>query len=148
MNEQERRVYKQKWYWKDPERSRARAREWNRKHRKEINERRRKARLGRVAWTPETPEEQFYRWTLRLRRKYGITVDDYDRIFRRQNGACAICGRLPGRWRLRVDHDHVSGKVRGLLCAVCNRDLVRVEQGEWILRAVEYLMRSRQRVGF
>ena len=63
--------------------------------------------------------------------KYGITSKDYKTLFRRQRGACAICGtkKPRGRWNcLHVDHDHRTGKVRGLLCFRCNTRLVFYEQ--------------------
>lgn len=55
------------------------------------------------------------------REQYGITLEDYDRMFAAQGGVCAVCGREPpdGR-RFAVDHDHVTGRVRSLLCARCN----------------------------
>lgn len=81
--------------------------------------------------------------------KYGLTVEDYDRIFAAQSGKCAICdipaedakGRNPGR--LCVDHDHDTGVVRGLLCSPCNAALGSFGDDLDILRkVVEYLERA------
>jgi uncharacterized protein YbaR (Trm112 family) len=59
-----------------------------------------------------------------LRRLYGITLDDYIEMFKKQNGVCAICGyECQTKKSLSVDHDHKTGKVRGLLCNRCNRAL-------------------------
>lgn len=60
-----------------------------------------------------------------LRRKFGITHDDYDSMLLEQNSGCAICGRVPrnGENSLVVDHDHETGVVRGLLCGKCNTSL-------------------------
>lgn len=61
-----------------------------------------------------------------LRRKYGISIEHYDQMLSAQNGVCAICERAEGneiRGRvlaLAVDHDHATGRVRGLLCSACN----------------------------
>jgi hypothetical protein len=63
----------------------------------------------------------------RLKHVFGLTLDQYDKILENQNGVCAICGK-PERAkmygvirRLAVDHDHKTGKIRGLLCALCNQ---------------------------
>ena len=58
-----------------------------------------------------------------LLRQYGLTNADYDRMMERQGGVCAICGQPPTNNLLAVDHDHKTGRVRGLLCAPCNRHL-------------------------
>ena len=52
---------------------------------------------------------------------------EYDRLLARQGGVCLICGRPPQTRRLHVDHDHKTGRIRGLLCMPCNRYVV------WIL---------------
>ena len=53
--------------------------------------------------------------------KYGITERQYRLMLRRQKGRCSICGTLPKKRRLAVDHCHLTGRVRGLLCYHCNR---------------------------
>lgn len=57
----------------------------------------------------------------RRKRKYGITKREYDVRVKEQKGLCAIC-RKP-ETNLRVDHCHVSGDIRGLLCPTCNTGL-------------------------
>ena len=58
------------------------------------------------------------------RRRYGIGIDEYESKFREQNGACAVCKKQNTDWKcLAVDHDHATGKVRGLLCRPCNMAL-------------------------
>lgn len=65
----------------------------------------------------------------RILARHGLTTDDYSRLVECQGGACAICRRpekairLGKTMRLAVDHDHESGRVRGLLCMRCNTDL-------------------------
>lgn len=76
----------------------------------------------------------------KLYRRYGIDPGFYDYLLDQQNGRCAICGALPGRRRLSVDHDHVTGKVRALLCGNCNRGLGYFQDSPEILaKAIEYL---------
>jgi predicted HNH restriction endonuclease len=58
-----------------------------------------------------------------LKRTYGMTTEEYDTMLNAQGGRCAICGESPLRRRLHVDHDHETGRVRGLLCSRCNTAL-------------------------
>lgn len=80
-----------------------------------------------------------------LMRKYGITQEVYDEMFAKQKGLCAICLGGPtdiGKKndRLSVDHDHKTGKVRGLLCNDCNVSLGKFKDDISILkRAIKYL---------
>ena len=61
----------------------------------------------------------------RLKYKFGIAPEQYDKLFKRQNGCCAICkvSQSNLKRRLDIDHDHKTGKVRGLLCISCTRRL-------------------------
>jgi hypothetical protein len=61
-----------------------------------------------------------------IERTYGITLKEYERLYISQNGMCAICHRpetVKGRLFLAVDHNHKTGRVRGLLCSHCNMAL-------------------------
>lgn len=62
-----------------------------------------------------------------LTTKYGITSDDYERMFKSQNGVCFLCGRAQSR-RLHVDHNHKTRELRKLLCAKCNSMLGIIEE--------------------
>lgn len=73
---------------------------------------------------------------------YGITRDDYDRLYEEQGGLCYICHEKPER-ELSVDHDHVTHEVRGLLCRTCNSALGLFKDDPALLeRALEYLNRN------
>lgn len=76
-----------------------------------------------------------------LKCRYNITLDQYDEIFEQQNGVCAICGEPEIKKRLSVDHDHKTGKIRGLLCQRCNFNLGIYEK--WKDEFEKYLGRSR-----
>lgn len=81
-----------------------------------------------------------------LRKSFGISIEEYDAMHAAQNGVCAICAR-PERARrgdktkwLAVDHDHKTGKVRGLLCTPCNIAIGNFEDNEErLFAAVDYL---------
>ena len=64
-----------------------------------------------------------------LKYGYGITLDDYNKMFEQQKGKCAICKRHQNNLTrtLCVDHDHKTNKVRALLCVTCNTDVSVVE---------------------
>ena len=78
-------------------------------------------------------------------KKYGITLEDYNRMFKEQGGSCWICNthQMELDKRLCVDHDHAKeGKesVRGLLCTECNRGLgTFVDDVERLKQAIKYL---------
>ena len=59
----------------------------------------------------------------RAKRQGIAALGGYDAQFEAQRGRCAICGQPPKVRKLNIDHDHVTGAVRGLLCAKCNRGL-------------------------
>ena len=65
-----------------------------------------------------------------LQKAYGISLDDYNELFIQQGGKCAICGKLQSEfdYPFHVDHDHKTGKVRGLLCSGCNTGLGHFEK--------------------
>jgi hypothetical protein len=81
-------------------------------------------------------------------RVYGINGREYDRLLDLQGGRCAICRtRKPGRGKpiFAVDHDHVTGQVRGLLCYKCNTAVAYLQDDPKVLRAaVRYVEQHRQ----
>lgn len=78
-------------------------------------------------------------------KKHGLTLAEYEAVFAKQNGVCAVCKR-PGqgkgnRWQpLVFDHCHETGKFRGLLCDKCNLGLGNFDDRlEYLEAAVAYL---------
>ncbi len=99
-----------------------------------------------------TPEERIARkkaWYREywLKKNYGITQADFLRMLAEQNGGCDICARPDGdgyKEKLHVDHNHTTGKVRGLLCYFCNAGLGNFMENEARLaKAVEYLRKHK-----
>jgi hypothetical protein len=76
-----------------------------------------------------------------LKQKYNLSLDDFEALLRKQGNRCAICFKsiegetLGGVRRANVDHDHATGKVRGLLCTGCNTALGKFEDSIRLLAA-------------
>jgi hypothetical protein len=78
-----------------------------------------------------------YHRAYKLLKRFGLTLEDYNRMLEEQGGRCAICGREPNGQQLSVDHDHETNEVRGLLCQPCNLALGHLEAH--IVAAFDYL---------
>jgi 5-methylcytosine-specific restriction endonuclease McrA len=73
------------------------------------------------------------------RRKYGITEEDYNNMILSQNNLCAICNKSSDK-TLHIDHDHITGKIRGLLCSSCNTGIGLFKEDVYSLaNAIKYL---------
>ena len=72
----------------------------------------------------------------------GVDDSEYARLLELQEGHCALCSNTPKTRRLHVDHDHQSGRVRGLLCYRCNRTLPAWVRADWLRRAADYVEAS------
>lgn len=98
-------------------------------HQDNLEEQRRKGREKAQRLRDADPvaaaEKQY---AYRVKKQYGITIDEVNQMWDDQDGCCAICGEpepdQPDRFqRMHVDHDHETGVVRGLLCSRCNQGL-------------------------
>ena len=85
-----------------------------------------------------------------LLNRFGISLNEYSKMYMDQGGKCAICngtdaGTRNGKEKtFAVDHDHKTGKVRGLLCEACNTGIGKLKDDPEVLRsAIQYLERSR-----
>jgi hypothetical protein len=82
-----------------------------------------------------TPEGKLRQRAGHLMRKFGMTIEQYDAMLEAQGGGCFICGRPPREdISLHVDHDHFTGKVRGILCFCCNNALADFQDDPELLR--------------
>lgn len=146
---------------KDPEKRRAYNAKWREKHRAHLREYLRKWHeehpdYRRTWWEacpaerrleyekarmPRTTKQREWHW----RNNYGITHSDYEARLAKQGGKCAlheVCGSTePGghgkHWH--VDHDHKTGKIRGLLCRTCNVSRVGTNDLESLPAVIRYL---------
>ena len=72
--------------------------------------------------------------------RYGLSVDEYEAMLSAQNGVCKICQKPQEGKALAIDHDHKTGKVRGLLCETCNRGIGCLQDDPALLRsAISYI---------
>ncbi len=79
------------------------------------------------------------------RRTFGLSADEVDAMLAAQGGGCAICSEKPEREAsMHVDHCHVTGRIRGLLCLNCNQGIGKFGEDPLRLqRAADYLAGSR-----
>ena len=90
-------------------------------------------------------EKEYYatlRWNSHLKKKFGITADQYNRLLAAQGGHCVFCHRIKEENgnRLAVDHDKQTNRVRGILCLVHNAALGALGDNEiGIRKALEYV---------
>lgn len=140
--------------YKDPQKAREYARQYAQNHREEMKER-------LYLWRKNNPEKskEIYRkyrrskkgkiknkrWAKKKRlMDYGITEEVLENIKQKQNNKCAICGKIINEFTkdFAIDHDHKTGKVRGLLCMNCNIGLGAFRDNKTIMRkAIDYLNR-------
>lgn len=141
--------YARKWRLDNPERVREhsrRSRLKNPQRRKQISAEWRERNRSHLR---KTAIDYYYRnrdhiRDLFLRKRFGITSDQFDRMLRRQKGVCGLCKGPPGARQFAVDHDHVSGSVRGLLCRGCNVGIGNLKDDPKLLeKAAGYIRKHR-----
>lgn len=143
------------WRARNPERARAKARELRLRNPEKARELGRKHyaanRDKRNEQTKRSRKKHKEKWDAYMReyslkKKFGITQAQFDRMLAEQNGTCALCdstssGKQNGRARrLAVDHNHTTRQLRGLLCTQCNAAIERLETvQDWHEKALRYL---------
>lgn len=84
-----------------------------------------------------------------LRRKYGITVEEWSRLLKLQNNKCLICDTSLTRKNIHVDHSHKTDLVRGLLCFSCNTAIGKFRDSiEYLKKAIKYLEKPPTKVNY
>lgn len=107
---------------------------------------RRKQRLERhKKWREDNKEyRKSYRYQHNLLSNYGLSLDDYEELQKKQNFVCAICKKepigKPPNGKLHVDHCHETNRIRGLLCSNCNKGIgIFYENVDYLKSAINYL---------
>lgn len=91
---------------------------------------------------------QKYQRKSHLKNKWGLSLDDFDKILRKQNLRCAICRSLQNTFRenFMIDHNHNTNQIRGLLCRRCNLLLGYAKDNPKILNLAEkYLTKWKEK---
>lgn len=122
-------------------------REWNRKRREDAPvEWAARQREKALRFRERHPNWREYAKNRQLKHTYGITLERYREMLSEQSGKCAICSkehREGHRKGLVVDHNHTTGKVRGLLCYGCNAAIGHLREDERLFKtALAYLNRT------
>jgi len=140
MTKEELKIYHKEYYKNHKEKINAQKRHW------ELNNKEKRALYRQK-------NKDRYR-SYQLKRKFGITLLDYKKLLRKQNGTCALCAATSSKGgigvgigknskgirRLSVDHCHKTGKIRGLLCSNHNRGLGMFSDSiVELLKAIKYL---------
>src|SRR5437660_7210274 len=122
----------------------AAGRDYYQRHKEEISQRSRHRWRSDAAYREKLlSRSREWNRNNRLTALYGITLADYERMFKRQGGACAICKRTDVP--LCVDHCHRTGEIRGLLCHRCNLALgCCCDDLDILLAAIAYLRTWRE----
>jgi len=90
-------------------------------------------------WKERHPEKRkLYMRNSRI-RAYGIEPETYYEMLKKQGHRCAICRGKSTRRAMNIDHDHTTGKVRGLLCDSCNLSIGHLERKSFVEKALKYL---------
>lgn len=98
-----------------------------------------KVKTYQLNWKQRNPEKRkIYTRNSRI-RAYGIEPKEYYDMLEKQGHGCAICSANTTNRAMSIDHDHKTGKVRGLLCDGCNMSLGHIEREDWLKKAKKYL---------
>jgi hypothetical protein len=128
------RKYKKQYRLKNLDKVLKQSKDWNNKNRD-------RRKVTNNKWYMLNKEITAKRTRLSKLKRYGITEADYNQMFVNQNGTCAICKQLQNNGEnLYIDHCHITGKVRGLLCNNCNLAIGLLKDNtNIILEAAKYL---------
>ncbi len=107
------------------------------------NSNKEKMNKNNLEWRTKNPEYN----RIKVLKKYGLTVDDYNKMFANQDGCCAICKihQSEIKTTFSVDHCHQTNKVRGLLCIKCNTAIGSLQDNiELLDKAKQYLINNKE----
>lgn len=122
--------------YKDLEKKRANSRRYYHRH-KDEPEWKKTRQAAKDKWANHNKE--YFRKYYRVHKYDNFSWEDFEKLVAEQDGKCLICGRQLW-YALHIDHDHKTGRVRGLLCPTCNKGLGHFKDDpELLAKAVGYL---------
>jgi hypothetical protein len=94
--------------------------------------------MNKYTRTPQYRDKRRWRY---IKARYGVTKEQWQEQFVKQEGRCAICNKHQSEFNrpLVTDHSHVTGEFRGLLCNICNVHLSVIENIDFVQKATVYL---------
>ncbi len=135
VHKEERKEYEKQWRIKNKKKVKKHKKEYNEKHknqRKEyLNKNKEKIKIVKRKY------DKLVRF-----KNHNITEEQYIEIFNKQKGRCNICGKHQDELKtaLHIDHNHLTGKIRGLLCMKCNRGIGYLNDNiDLLLKAIDHL---------
>ena len=95
-------------------------------------------------WKIRYPDKlKHYSWRHGINKRYGMSEEKYNALYKAQKGRCFICRQKEtSRKHLSIDHNHKTGRIRGLLCVKCNFRLSIFEDSLWRKAATLYLRKA------
>lgn len=132
VSREKRKLYRKEWRLKNKDRLLEQDRAWKQANRQRI------ALLARLRYQKNAQKELD---RIRL-KKYGITGDEFRKILKYQNFKCPVCNRKITK-NLSVDHNHLTGRIRGLICNNCNLAIGNADESSERLRALARYLNER-----
>lgn len=136
MTPEEKRIYAKHWRETHKDQCKAHYKKWRSKNKEAL-------KVYRHKWRKSNPEKyRRIQTNTYLKKTYGITSTEYNQILLSQNGRCAICSKPVSEFKrnLHVDHSHITGENRGLLCVKCNTGIGCFDENPHLLeKAKTYL---------
>jgi hypothetical protein len=142
-------IVRAEWYKNNTERQKELVRIWKKKNPEKEKAYCQKSYLKNIERAKRTGKKWYLNNKQKVRgygikKKFNLTLEEYDIIFLKQEGKCKICNSHQSELKkiLAIDHDHKTGVVRGLLCESCNKGIGFLKDNiEYLSNAIQYLER-------
>ena len=133
--------YMREWRARNKEKNAEYQKEYNKEYRKKNLE---KLNINNKKWREANKEQDaVVMLKARLKRKYNLSIEEYETLIESQNNSCKVCGTHAKnniKGKLYIDHCHTTGKVRGLLCMKCNSALGLLNDDKTLVqKLIDYL---------